>query len=153
MSPINGGISLAEGYSIEGGKRLAETNEKDFIVKPDGSKDFGYISNDIEEESGGMVKSAPVRLQVGSERTFGYLHVLRHEEQIINKGFANALEHIEYILSNFAQTYSRQSNKKPNRFVLYCQDTTKGFMPIDLEFEKGNDDYYTIISAMPHKEK
>ena len=37
--------------------------------------------------------------------------------------------------------------------MLYCKgDDSKGFMPIDLEFENSGD-YYTIVSAMPHKEK
>lgn len=144
-------IGLADGYSTESGKPLNEANEREFIVKPDGSKDFGEISSDISEATHGVLKSAPIRLQVGNE-VFGYIHLLKHAGQMKQKGY-DVMGYINHILNNFNQIYSQQSDKKPNRFVLYCKDDSKGFMPIDLEFEKGSDDYYTIVSAMPHRAK
>ncbi len=39
-----------------------------------------------------------------------------------SKGFNNVYEFIEHVLENFNQVYSQQSEKKPNRFVLYCKD-------------------------------
>lgn len=144
-------IGLADGYSTESGKPLSEANEREFIVKPDGSKDFGEISSDISEATHGALKSAPIRLQVGNE-VFGYIHLLKHASQMKQKGY-DVMGYINHILNNFNQIYSQQSDKKPNRFVLYCKDDSKGFMPIDLEFEKGSDDYYTIVSAMPHRAK
>ncbi len=36
---------LAEGYRTESGKSLQEAESKEFIIKPDGSKDFGQIDN------------------------------------------------------------------------------------------------------------
>lgn len=144
-------IGLADGYSTESGKPLNEANEREFIVKPDGSKDFGEISSDISEATHGALKSAPIRLQVGNE-VFGYIHLLKHASQMKQKGY-DVMGYINHILNNFNQIYSQQSDKKPNRFVLYCKDDSKGFMPIDLEFEKGSDDYYTIVSAMPHRAK
>lgn len=144
-------MELADGYSTESGKPLNEANEREFIVKPDGSKDFGEISSDISEATHGALKSAPIRLQVGNE-VFGYIHLLKHASQMKQKGY-DVMGYINHILNNFNQIYSQQSDKKPNRFVLYCKDDSKGFMPIDLEFEKGSDDYYTIVSAMPHRAK
>lgn len=144
-------MELADGYSTESGKPLNEANEREFIVKPDGSKDFGEISSDISEATHGALKSAPIRLQVGNE-VFGYIHLLKHASQMKQKGY-DVMGYINHILNNFTQIYSQQSDKKPNRFVLYCKDDSKGFMPIDLEFEKGSDDYYTIVSAMPHRAK
>lgn len=144
-------IELADGYSTESGKPLNEANEREFIVKPDGSKDFGEISSDISEATHGALKPAPIRLQVGNE-VFGYIHLLKHASQMKQKGY-DVMGYINHILNNFNQIYSQQSDKKPNRFVLYCKDDSKGFMPIDLEFEKGSDDYYTIVSAMPHRAK
>lgn len=144
-------IGLADGYSTESGKPLNEANEREFIVKPDGSKDFGEISSDISEATHGVLKSAPIRLQVGNE-VFGYIHLLKHAGQMKQKGY-DVMGYINHILNNFNQIYSQQSDKKSNRFVLYCKDDSKGFMPIDLEFEKGSDDYYTIVSAMPHRAK
>lgn len=144
-------MELADGYSTESGKPLNEANEREFIVKPDGSKDFGEISSDISEATHGVLKPAPIRLQVGNE-VFGYIHLLKHASQMKQKGY-DVMGYINHILNNFNQIYSQQSDKKPNRFVLYCKDDSKGFMPIDLEFEKGSDNYYTIVSAMPHKAK
>ena len=70
-----------------------------------------------------------------------------------SKGFESAFDFVDHVLNNFNQVYSQQTNKKPNRFVLYCKgDDSKGFMPIDLEFENSGD-HYTIVTAMPHKEK
>lgn len=147
----NSEIKLTGGYSTESGKPLDEANEREFIVKPDGSKDFGEISTDVSEATHGALKPAPIRLQVGNE-VFGYIHLLKHASQMKQKGY-DVMGYINHILNNFTQIYSQQSDKKPNRFVLYCKDDSKGFMPIDLEFEKGSDDYYTIVSAMPHRAK
>ena len=63
------------------------------------------------------------------------------------------MSYINHILNNFTQIYSQQTANKPNRFVLYCNDKSKGFMPIDLEFEQNSKGYYTIVSLMPHREK
>ena len=65
--------------------------------------------------------------------------------------------YLSYVLNNFNRIYRQEFNdnldKKSFRFVLYCQDTTKGFMPIDLELQKSDNEYYTIISLMPHRAK
>lgn len=147
-----GGYKLADGYKTESGKPINEADEREFIVKPDGSKDFGEISQAISKATNGEIQSAPIRLQVGNNN-FGYIHLLsKHGKQMNKKGYS-VMNYINHILKNFNQIYSQQTDKKPNRFVLYCKDESKGFMPIDLEFEKEQDGYYTIVSAMPHKAK
>lgn len=143
---------LADGYRTESGRPLNEADEKEFIIKPDGSRDFGRITEEVERATGGELTAAPIRLQVGNAE-FGYKHLLNHLKQMHSKGFESAFDFVDHVLNNFNQVYSQQTNKKPNRFVLYCKgDDSKGFMPIDLEFENSGD-YYTIVSAMPHKEK
>lgn len=144
-------IELEDGYTTESGKSIGEADRKDFIVKPDGNKDFGNISKEIEDKTNGVVKSAPIRLQVG-DSNFGYIHLLKHSEQMKKKGYS-VMDYLIHTLENFTQIYSQQTEKKPNRFVLYCTDETRGFMPIDLEFAMGDDGYYTIVSAMPHNPK
>ena len=143
---------LADGYRTESGRPLNEADEKEFIIKPDGSRDFGRITEEVERATNGELTAAPIRLQVGNAE-FGYKHLLNHLKQMQSKGFESAFDFVDHVLNNFNQVYSQQTNKKPNRFVLYCKgDDSKGFMPIDLEFENSGD-YYTIVSAMPHKEK
>lgn len=54
-------VELAPGYKTSSGKPLSEANKDDFIVKPDGSMDFGYITEDIEKATNGELKKAPIR--------------------------------------------------------------------------------------------
>lgn len=144
--------ALAEGYTTESGRSLAEADENEFILH-NGEKNFGEITQAVADTTSGVLKAAPIRLQVGNVE-FGLKHLLKHEEQMQSKGFNNVYEFIDHVLKNFNQVYSQQTEKKPNRFVLYCKDDkSKGFMPVDLELKKGTDGYYTIVSAMPHKAK
>lgn len=87
------------------------------------TKIFGEISQEIETKTNGVVKAAPIRLQVGNEH-FGYIHLLKHAEQIKQKGY-DIMSYINHILNNFTQIYSQQTANKPNRFVLYCNDKSK----------------------------
>ena len=73
-----------------------------------------------------------------------------------NKGFDNPIAYVKHILQNFSKIYSRADTGNIDRFIL-CVEGQKGhskdFMPIDLEFEKGADGYYRIVSAYPKREK
>lgn len=131
---------------------MDEADENEFILHK-GEKNFGEITKVVADATDGTLKAAPIRLQVGNAE-FGLKHLLKHEAQMQSKGFKNVYEFIDHVLENFNQVYSQQTEKKPNRFVLYCKDDkSKGFMPIDLELKKDTDGYYTIVSAMPHKAK
>ncbi|WP_455768204.1 hypothetical protein [Phascolarctobacterium succinatutens] len=144
--------ALAEGYTTESGRSLDEADENEFILHK-GEKNFGEIAKVVADATDGTLKAAPIRLQVGNAE-FGLKYLLKHEAQMQSKGFKNVYEFIDHVLENFNQVYSQQTEKKPNRFVLYCKDDkSKGFMPIDLELKKDTDGYYTIVSAMPHKAK
>lgn len=144
--------ALAEGYTTESGRSLDEADENEFILHK-GEKNFGEITKVVAGATDGTLKAAPIRLQVGNAE-FGLKHLLKHEAQMQSKGFKNVYEFIDHVLKNFNQVYSQQTEKKPNRFVLYCKDDkSKGFMPIDLELKKDTNGYYTIVSAMPHKAK
>lgn len=144
--------ALAEGYTTESGKALSEADEQEFILYK-GEKDLGEISKSISLATNNALKAAPIRLQVGNAE-FGLKHLLKHENEMKSKGFTNVYAFVDHVLKNFNQVYIQQSANKPNRFVLYCKgDDSKGFMPIDLELKKDTKGYYTIVSAMPHKEK
>jgi hypothetical protein len=112
--------------------------------------DFGEITKEIAKATGGKMQKAPVRLQVGNKK-FGYIHLLKHKEQMRQKGYNNPLDYIQHVLDNFTRVY-KQSNGSNKRFVLYCTDESKGFMPVDLELKSNSDGFYTIISVMPHKD-
>jgi hypothetical protein len=144
---------LPPGYRTESGRPLSEADPQEFIIKPNGSRNFGEIPQEIEDATGGKVKSAPIRLRVGTEDG-GFVHLVKeHAAQMKQKGYG-VMDYINHILQNFNQVYSQQTEKRPHRFVLYCKgDESKGFMPIDLELEQTGENYYVIVSAMPHKEK
>ena len=99
------------------------------------------------------MKSAPIRLRVGTEDG-GFVHLVKeHADQMKQKGYG-VMDYINHILQNFNQVYSQQTEKRPHRFVLYCKgDESKGFMPIDLELEQTGENCYIIVSAMPHRPK
>ena len=150
------GIELPQGYKTETGKPLNESNVQDFIVDEDGNKNFGEINSEIENATGGIIKAAPIRLQVGDEG-FGFIHInLRHAAEIQNKGYTDAISYIQKILQNVNKIYSRADTGNVDRFIL-CSEGAKGkskdFMPIDLELEKGEDNFYSIVTAYPNKIK
>lgn len=148
---------LPDGYHVEGNKSLDEANSKDFIVDKNENRDFGEISKDIEKATGGRVKSAPIRLQVGNE-SFGYIHMEKHIKQIQGKGFGNAIDFINHTINNFNQIYIQQKKDRQgdvhNRYVIYCKgDKSKGFIPMDLEIRVDDGQYYSIVTATPHGDK
>ncbi len=67
------------------------------------------------------------------------------------KGY-DVTDYINHILKNLNQVYDQRTEKRPYRFVLYCKDDSKGFMPLDITLDKDGD-FYTIVSTMPHRAK
>jgi len=99
-------------------------------------------------------------MQVGTKDTydddgtaidgFGYKNILENINEIQSKGFENIPKYVTHILKNFNQIY--KSNEKENRIILYCKgDESKGLIPIDLELQKSDDEYYTIVTAYPRR--
>lgn len=148
-------IPLPQGFKTETGKTLKDSGIYDFIVDEAGNKNFGEITSEIENATGGIIKAAPIRLQVGNQ-DFGYIHLnYRHLEAMQNKGFADSISYIKNVLQNVDKIYSRADTGNLDRFILVNSSEGKksnNFMPIDLELERDGDNYYNIISAYPHKD-
>ena len=146
--------TLPEGYHTESGRDVLEADAQEFILDRDNRKAMGYISQDVEDATDGAIKAGRVSLQVGNIK-FGYIHIInRHDSQIAGKGY-DVITYVRHILQNFTQVYRQAERDGENhkRFVLYCEDKTKGFMPLDLVLVKGSENFYTVVSAMPHKKK
>ena len=118
---------LAEGYKTASGKNLLEADRDEFILKPDGSKDFGKIDDKTAQianenlqnnNSKAKMKAAPIRLQVGNGN-FGYIHLnQRHLSQMQDKVFNNAIDFINHTLKNFNQIYDQSyAHKKSGKFI------------------------------------
>ena len=144
--------ALPAGYRTESGRDVFDAKPNEFILRPNGSKNFGEIPEAIEKATGGKVKAAPVRLKAGNIGS-GYIHLaVKHGGQMMMKGYT-VMDFINHTLQNFNQVYSQQTEKRPNRFAVYCKgDEAKGFIPVDLEIEQGEGNYYNIVSAMPHRD-
>ena len=69
----NKSFDLAYGYLTESGKSLAEANENEFIIKSNGSRDFGEITSSISKATGGELTPGKIRLRVGNEKQ-GLIH-------------------------------------------------------------------------------
>ena len=146
--------TLPEGYHTESGRGVLEADAQEFILDRDNRKAMGYISQDVEDATDGAIKAGRVSLQVGNAG-FGYIHIMdRHGRQIAGKGY-DVITYVRHILQNFTQVYRQAERDGENRkrFVLYCRDTTKGFMPLDLMLVKDSENFYTVVSAMPHNKK
>ena len=146
--------TLPKGYHTESGRSVLEADAQEFILDRDNRKAMGYISQDVEDATDGAIKAGRVSLQVGNIK-FGYIHIInRHDSQIAGKGY-DVITYVRHILQNFTQVYRQAERDGENhkRFVLYCEDKTKGFMPLDLVLVKGSENFYTVVSAMPHKKK
>ena len=144
--------ALPAGYRTESGRDVFDAKPNEFILRPNGSKNFGEVPEAIEKATGGKVKAAPVRLKAGNTGS-GYIHLaVKHGGQMAMKGYT-VMDFINHTLQNFNQVYSQQTEKRPNRFAVYCKgDEAKGFIPLDLEIEQGEGNYYNIVSAMSHRD-
>lgn len=156
--------TLTEGYRTESGKPLYEADEKEFILKPDGSKDFGEITDAIskaaKEQSGADLAPGKIRLRVGNDKE-GLLHAKKHEEQAKADGYASIEDMIADVAENFDAIYERQAKKPGDRptysLIKYGdkrKDKMNGTAPVYFDLENdGNGNYYLVITAIPTGDK
>ena len=157
-------MELADGYSTESGKPLNEANEREFILKPDGSKDFGEISSDIskavKEQSGIELSPGKIRLRVGNEKQ-GLIHAKKHEQQAKTDGYSSIEDMIADVASNFNEIYLRTPRKagdKPTYSLVKLGDKNtgkkNGTAPVYFDLQSdGNGQYYIVITAIPKGDK
>lgn len=148
--------TLADGYTTESGRLLSESDARDFIVKPDGSKEFGHFGEEIEDATGGKVLAKGIRLQVGFSRVangketgFGIIHIKKRESQLKKLGYNNAEEYILDIINNFSIIYDLGGG----RIKLASVGSKFNVMPLDLELKGDGNGYYTVVTAIPKNTK
>ena len=161
----NGGkYVLADGYRTESGKPLSEADEKEFILKPNGSKDFGEITDAIskaaKKQSGVDLAPGKICLRVGNDKE-GLIHAKKHEEQAKADGYTSIEDMIVDVAENFDAIYKRQAKKigdRPTYSLVKYGDKRKGKMngttPIYFDLKNdGNGNYYLVITAIPTGDK
>ena len=151
--------TLAPGYRTESGKPLSEAGEKEFILKPDGSKDFGEITDAIskaaKEQSGADLAPGKIRLRVGNDKE-GLLHAKKHEEQAKADGYASIEDMIADVAENFDAIYAHGLTGNEHTTYSLVKHGNKatgkmnGVAPVYLNLEDdGHGNYYVIVTAIP----
>lgn len=151
--------TLAPGYRTESGKPLSEAGEKEFILKPDGSKDFGEIADAIsraaKEQSGVDLAPGKIRLRVGNDKE-GLLHAKKHEEQAKADGYASIEDMIADVAENFDSIYAHDLTGDGHTTYSLIKHGNKatgkmnGVAPVYLNLEDdGHGNYYVIVTAIP----
>lgn len=161
----NGGkYVLADGYRTESGKPLSEADEKEFILKPDGSKDFGEITDAIskaaKEQSRVDLAPGKIRLRVGNDKE-GLLHAKKHEEQANAAGYDSTENMVADIAESFDEIYMREpvgSKTKPTFVLVKHNDRQSGkkngIAPAYFELKQGADgNFYIVVTAIPMRDR
>lgn len=161
----NGGkYVLADGYRTESGKPLLESGENEFILKPNGSKDFGEITDAIskaaKEQSGVDLAPGKIRLRVGNDKE-GLLHAKKHEEQANAAGYDSTENMVADIAESFDEIYMREpvGSKTRPTFVLVKHNDRQsgkknGIAPAYFELKQGADgNFYIVVTAIPMRDR
>ncbi len=160
----DGKYVLADGYRTESGKPLLESGENEFILKPNGSKDFGEITDAIskaaKEQSGVDLAPGKIRLRVGNDKE-GLLHAKKHEEQANAAGYDSTENMVADIAESFDEIYMREpvgSKTKPTFVLVKHNDRQSGkkngIAPAYFELKQGADgNFYIVVTAIPMRDR
>ena len=156
----DGDKELADGYETESGRPLSEADTKEFIIKPNGSRNFGEItkavSDAVMQQSGVSLGMGDIRLRVGNEIE-GLIHAKAHTAEAKQAGYSSVEELIADVAQNFNQIYMRAPdnvNGKPTYSLVKTGNKKAGIMNgvAPVYFELQSDDggnYYIVVTAMP----
>ena len=118
--------AFAQGYRSESGRSLTEADKDEFVIKPDGSTEFGAITREIAEQSGGKIPKGKIQLKVGNSG-FGLIHIKKREAELQKLGYSSVEDYVSDIARNFDEIY--QSSRKEGRYILVKRDTRNVVMP------------------------
>ena len=151
-------FKLANGYRTESGRPLKEADKDEFIIKPDGSKDFGTIDEHIEKATNGILKAGKIRLRVGWDnggKGSGLFHAKYHEKDAQNMGYRSIEDLISDVGSSFDAVYVRKATQQGlhDTYVLVKypnkdQNGRGASVPIYFELQPDGNSY-NIITAIP----
>ena len=78
------------------------------------------------------------------------IHIKKRESELKKIGFGSAENYVLNIANNFNEVYQENA---PNRFLLVKRDNRNGVMPVGLELSFDGKNYYTVVSAIPMRNK
>ena len=155
---------LAKGYRTESGRSLAEADEREFILRPNGSEDFGEISQDISDavkaQSGVTLQPGKIRLRVGNEKE-GLIHANKHIAEAKRAGYDSIEDLVADVAQHFDRIYMRAPNNPSGKTVYSLIKTgnkqanvMNGVTPVYFELQKkGDENYYVVVTAIPKGDK
>ena len=155
---------LAKGYRTESGRSLAEADEREFILHPNGSEDFGKISQDISDavkaQSGVTLQPGKIRLRVGNEKQ-GLIHANKHIAEAKRAGYDSIEDLVADVAQHFDRIYMRAPNNPSGKTVYSLIKTgnkqaniMNGVTPVYFELQKkGDENYYVVVTAIPKGDK
>ena len=155
---------LAKGYRTESGRSLAEADEREFILRPNGSEDFGEISQDISDavkaQSGVTLQPGKIRLRVGNEKE-GLIHANKHIVEAKRAGYDSIEDLVADVAQHFDRIYMRAPNNPSGKTVYSLIKTgnkqaniMNGVTPVYFELQKkGDENYYVVVTAIPKGDK
>ena len=147
-------FNLANGYKTESGKTLAKANENEFIIKPNGSMDFGEITEIISKATGGELLPGKIRLRVGNEKQ-GLIHAKKHEKQAKHIGYNSIEDMISDVANNFDVIYKKDNGdgKRATYSLVKLNNNDvkakQNVVPTYFELQNEDNGYYYIITAIP----
>lgn len=149
-------IEISEGYKTESGKDINAANPMAFIVRPNGSMDFGEITADVSAQAGKEIPQGKIRLRVGNAHE-GLVHAKKHEANAVANGYNNIEDAIAYVTENYDLIYRRDTGKRPSYTLIKLRDDSKtnnmtASMYLDL-YPDGQGNDYIIIGAMPKRDR
>ena len=149
---------LAQGYRTESGRPLSEADENEFIIKPDGSRDFGEISEtlvtSIKEQSGETMLAGKIRLHVGNSKE-GLIHSKFHEKDARQAGYMSVEDMIAHVTKNYDGICicdPKKEGDRPTYSLLKMGDKEKkgGTTPVYMNLENdGHGNYYAVVTTIP----
>ena len=155
---------LAKGYRTESGRSLAEADEREFILRPNGSEDFSEISQDISDavkaQSGVTLQPGKIRLRVGNEKE-GLIHANKHIVEAKRAGYDSIEDLVADVAQHFDRIYMRAPNNPSGKTVYSLIKTgnkqaniMNGVTPVYFELQKkGDENYYVVVTAIPKGDK
>lgn len=126
----------------EGQPQFKAEGGKEFVKNPaDGSIDFGWIPQEIEEKSEGRFPAAPIRLEKGEKWAYGHAHISPERiKEMKEAGYGDELDMLQNITSNFTDVY-----EQPNgRLLLVKKNGQKKYAAVELQ--KDADNYYGVTT-------
>ena len=123
------------------GKKRESKPLPSFVMAPDGSIDFGEITNEVAKESEGKYPKGPIRLEEGEERSYGRKHISTERiAEFKDAGYEDEIDILYDVTQNYTDVY-----EQPNgRLLLIKRNGRKKYAAVELQ--KVENGYYGVTT-------